>query len=133
MTAQFESYCKCTPELEPLTMTEKQWRAKKSYYNSIGVVGVSPGMKCFVNLKAWGSEFYWSIGLQVGVEYVVECCYRKWTTQKKLKMDLYCPFFDQSFDWNASAVRLYGLTLELKNDVILVDDNLSQLFPKLLE
>jgi hypothetical protein len=119
--------------LEPLTTTEKEWRAKRAYYNSIGIVGVSPGMKCFVNLKAWGTEFYWSIGLQVGVQYVVECCYQKWTTQRKLKIDMHCPFFNQSFDWNASTVRLYGLTLELKEDTILVDDNLSKLFPKLLE
>ena len=53
LTSQFESYCKCNPELEPLTMSEKEWRARNSDYNSRGMIGVAPGIECFVNLKAW--------------------------------------------------------------------------------
>ena len=64
---------------------------------------------------------------------MVKCQYKKWTTQRKRKIDLYCPFFKQSFDWDASTVRLYGMQFELLENMELVDDRLGQLFPALIQ
>jgi hypothetical protein len=132
-TAPFECYCRSIRELEPLTMSEKQWRILKSQYNSAGVVDVVPGGKCYVDLKAWGTEFYWSIGLNVGVRYMVECFYKKWTSDRRRKIDVHCPIFKQTFDWDATAVRLYGRNVELLDGMVLVDEHLIQQFPKLME
>ena len=132
-TAPYELYCRGIHELEPLTMSEKEWKKYRSQLNSQGVIGAAPGDTCYVDLKAWGEIFYWSVGLAVGVRYMVKCEYKKWTGSRKKKIDLYCPLFKQTFDWDATAVRLYGRNFELEEGMVLVDAHLIKEFPKLME
>ena len=97
----FQDYCKRCPELESLTMSEKEWRSARARYNAAGVVGVKPGDVCYVNLKAWGASYYESINLPTGTSYFVKCLYVKWTGQQRKKIDLRCRIFGQEFDWDA--------------------------------
>ena len=131
-SSPFQSYCYACPELEPLTMTVKEWDVCRREYNRVGVKGVAPGDICYVNLKAWNSLYYQSIGLPLGVTHVILCEYKKWTTQKKKKIDLYCPLFRDKFDWDAAAVRLYGTAKDLVEGMVLVDLALCEKYPKVL-
>ena len=128
----FKEYCLSLPELEPLTMSEKEWRVKKAEYNAAGVVGVVPGDFCLVNLKAWGSDYYFGVGLPLGITHVVQCNYVKWTNSKRKKIDLTCQFFKQHFEWDAVAVRMYGRTVELCDQMVLVDGEMVERYPALM-
>jgi len=130
-SAPFREFCQSLPELEPLLFTEKDWRVRQSSYNAGGVVGVEPGQSCYVTLRAWGSDYYHSVGLPRGSIYVVLCKYTKWTTKKKKKIDLKCEFFKKSFDWDATAVRLYGLALQLQDDMVLITEEMTVEYPNL--
>ena len=125
----FIEYCNTLPELEPLRMTDKLWRDQRSRYNSKGVLGVEPGDKCYVNLKSWGSDYYEALGLPMEHTYLVECFYTKWTSSRRKKIDLHCPIFGQRFDWDATAVRLYGQLSELPPHAVLVDQSLVECYP----
>jgi len=98
------------------------------------VVGVEPGDICYVNLKAWGDEYYKSLDLPVGHRYVVECLYINWTTTNKRRIDVICPLFnDQVFEWDATAVRMYGMSFELSPDTVLVDRIFCRKYPRVME
>ena len=62
---------------------------------------------------------------------MVLCKYTKWTTKKKKKIDLKCEFFKKSFDWDATAVRLYGLALQLQDDMVLITEEMTVEYPNL--
>ena len=127
----FVDYCFSLPELEPLTLSVVEWRVRKGQYNAQGVVGVQPGDSCYVNLKTWGDEYYRSLELPIA-EYVVHCAYLKWTSPRRRKIDLRCALFRQTFEWDATAVRLYGMVTQLKDNMVLVDQLFCQTYPKVL-
>ena len=129
----FQLYCSSNPELEPLTMSANQWKLQKSQYNRDGIIGVQPGDLCYVDLKAWGDGYFRSLNLPVGRKYVVECSYIKWTNTKRNKIDVICPLFhNQVFEWNATAVRLYGMSAMLLPAMMLVDESFCREFPGVL-
>jgi hypothetical protein len=128
----FKKYVLSCPELEPLTMSAADWKSKRSSCNAQGVVGVVPGLVCYVNLKSWGDGYYRSLDLPAGWRFVVQCSYMDWTSSRKLKIDVHCPLFNQTFAWNAVAVRLHGMCLELKPEMILVDAKFCETYPKIL-
>jgi hypothetical protein len=125
----FEVFCRSLRELEPLLYTVKEWRMISSLQNSRGIINVVPGQECFVTLRAWGSDYYHFTGLPMGLQYMVLCTYTKWTDKKKKKIDMHCKFFKQSFDWNATAVRLYGMNFALTDGMVLVTDDLKGRYP----
>ena len=130
----FQNYILAHRELEPLTMTSAEWRLLKSQYNRQGIVGVSPGDICYVLLKAWGDGYFQSLLLPIGPLYVVECSYVKWTTAKKNMIDVRCSLFnDVVFEWNATAVRMYGMSSLLSPDMVLVDELFCQRYPMVLK
>ena len=129
----FQVYISSHRELEPLTLTAAEWKITRSRYNRQGVVGVQPGDTCFVLLKSWGVGYFQSLLLPNGPLYVVECVYVKWTTAKKKKIDVRCPLFnDEIFEWDATAVRMYGMSFILSSQMVLVDSSFCQRYPKIL-
>jgi hypothetical protein len=130
-SAPFETYCRSLPELEPLLYTEKEWRLRSSQLNSKGVVGVVPGQICYVTLRAWGSDYYRDIGLPEGFRYVVPCEYVQWNGPSRKKIELFCEFFNVTFRWDATAVRLHGMLFALADGVTLVDEDLRRRFPRI--
>jgi hypothetical protein len=131
-SAPFQHYCRLHAELEPITMTLREWKVRSVSYNNQGIVGVTPGQMCYVNLKSWGWGYFQSLQLPIGKIYVVECNYTKWTRGKK-KIDLYCPLFNQHFEWNGTAVRLYGMISALSSNMVVVDTSFCQTYPRILE
>jgi len=131
--APFHEYISLHPELEPLTMSATKWRQRSAEYNKQGIIGVAPGDICFVNLKSWGNKYFQLLLLPSGPIYVVECHYVKWTTSQRKKIDLHCPLFRQSFDWDATDTRLYGMHRALLPNMVLVDDKFCEQYPKVLE
>ena len=94
-------------------------------------MGVNLGDICFVTLRAWGAEYYHSLDLPVGSNYVVVCEDLKWTDRRRKKVDLFCGLFRTTFDWNAADVRQYGSCLAMDESMILVDDGVCERFPKI--
>jgi hypothetical protein len=130
----FQDYVSMHRELEPLTLTSAEWKITKSRYNQQGVIGVHPGDICYVLLKSWGANYFQALLLPIGPLYVVKCLYVRWTTAKKRKIDMRCPLFnDKVFEWNATAVRMYGMSFELSPEMILVDSAFCHRYPKVLE
>jgi hypothetical protein len=132
----FRDYCNSIPELIPLLHSLNEWKKLRTQMNSEGIKGVQPGLTCYVNLRAWGWDYYSSIGLDEYLtrHYVVECRYIKWTHKSnKKKIDLKCPLFGQHFEWSAVDVLAYGKVFELDPSMILVDEVLCQRFPSILE
>ena len=125
----FELYCLGLPQLEPLLYTERAWRTRKASLNAAGVVGVVLGDSCYVDLRAWGPGYYHSLKLPMGHRYVVLCTYLKWTDKRRRKVDVRCQLFDTVFEWNATDVRLYGLSLVLEDTMVLVDEKFCEEFP----
>jgi len=132
-SSQFQLYIRSHPELEPLIMSADDWRTKSAEYNRLGIIGVNPGQVCFVNLKSWGAEYFRSLNLPLGMTYVVQCQYIKWTTPRRKKIDMHCSLFSQRFEWDATSTRLYGMFSHLRSDMVLVDENFCQQHPKVLE
>ena len=134
-SAPFVAFCSSKPELEPLTHTVEEWRKQKKVINAEGVQGVEPGDTCYVDLRAWGWGYLENTGLPDILDniYVVPCKYVKWTSQKKLKIDVKCELFDQLFEWAAVDVNAYGRQLAVTDNMILVDQELCRTYPKILE
>ena len=134
-SAPFENFCRIRPELMSLLYTVAEWKKRRSQINAQGIQGVQPGMECFVDLRAWGWDYYASIGLPdfFRKTYVVLCRYVKWTNSRKTKIDVRCGIFDQLFEWTAVDVQAYGLRMDLEDGMTLVDDDLSRRYPKLME
>ena len=59
----------------------------------------------------------------------VSCEYVRWTTPRRKKIDLYCALFRQSFDWDTTAVKLYGMVFELAMDMVLVTAEIVEAYP----
>ena len=131
----FENFCRFHPELMPLLYTVAEWKKQRSQINARGIRDVRPGQKCYVDLRAWGWDYYESIGLpdMVRKTYVVLCKYVKWTNSKKTKIDVRCELFGQFFEWTSVDVQAYGLKMDLEDMMILVDEDFSRDYPKLLE
>ena len=134
-TEKFVVFCESKPELKPLLYTLGEWKRLKAEINAGGIQGVEPGMTCFVNLRAWGWDYFEQIGLPDTMErnYMVPCEYLKWTNSKKKKMDVRCDLFGQLFEWSAIDVDAYGRNLVLTDDMVLVNEALCQEHPKLLK
>ena len=127
----FRDYVLSQPKLEPLTCLADVWKQKAAEINRLGIQGVTPGTSCFVNLKSWGDEYYRLLDLPVGKIYVVLCDYVKWTNRSRKRIDLYSPLFNQSFEWNAVATRMYGMCSTLNSDMILVNSHFCDSHPKI--
>lgn len=131
----FQRYCESLPQLSSLLHTVEQWKRIKSDTNSRGIQRIIPGQLCYVDLRAWGWDYFSSIGLPDvnATVYVVTCRYVKWTNSTRKKIDLICKLFNQRFEWSATDVDAYGRHHELRNDMILVDGDLCAKYPKILE
>ena len=66
------------------------------------------------------------------VVYVVQCEYVKWTNASRKKIDLVCKLFNQLFEWSAADVEAYGRCHELKQHMMLVNEDLCARYPKIL-
>ena len=132
-SSPFKDYCELYAKLEPIRMPAAVWKVQRSRYSAQPITDVKPGDRCFVNLKAWGDGYFRALQLPFGPRYVVECSYVRWTNARKKKIDVYCPIFDQLFEWDAVAVRLHGLSNHLIQGMILVDVEFGKEYPKVME
>ncbi len=132
----FEDFCLNTSELRPLLVSLKEWKVEAASLNRIGITTVSPGDKCFVDLRAWGHGYYDALPMEdkyAGVRYVVECRYTQWSYKGRHdRIDLHCPLFKLKFIWSAVDVMLYGMHMELAQGFILVDEELCRRFKEIL-
>jgi hypothetical protein len=131
----FEKFCLSKPELQPLLYTLDEWKKKRREINAKGIAGVKPGEVCYIDLRAWGWSYMKNIGLPDIFEktYVIQCRYMKWTGSKKQKIDVRCDLFDQLFEWTAVDVNAYGRNLFLTEKMVLIDEELCRMYPKILE
>jgi hypothetical protein len=94
---------------------------------------VSPGEKCLVDLRAWGSG--WFKGLELpweGKWYAVECNYVQWENKKRTRILVSCSLFKQQFIWKNSDIMRYGMVKELSESMVLVDEIFCKSYPRVL-
>ena len=97
--------------------------------------GVQPGQEVYINLRAWGADFYDALSLPdcYVTNYVVLCRYKRWAGKRRLRIDLYCPLFDTTYEWSAYDVYCYGLCFDFNpSTMVLVDSEFCKSFPDIL-
>lgn len=102
--------------------------------NKETIKDVKAPQKVFVNLRAWGWNYYNNIGLPDAdaTNYVVECVYTGFYNSRRLKIDIYSKLFNETYVWRNSDVKCYGLAFEKKDEWILVNDSLYRAYPRIL-
>lgn len=131
-TIQFESYVRKERPLTPLLYTLSDWKRvlRESYKD---VLGVAPGDCCYVDLRAWGNDYFQLLALPGGVRYVVECRYIRWEGKGRRRIVLGCKLFRKEFAWGAFDVYAYGTCFQLTDGMVLVDLDFCKLYPAILE
>lgn len=129
----FMRFCERCPPLTPLLTTEKDWRSKKAALDARPIEEVKPGEKCYVDLRAWGGEWFEMLKLpfHCGKTYVVECKYVKYDNRTRTRMLLRCDLFGQEFVWKNSDILCYGKIGALHDDLIVVDRDFCNKYPQI--
>ena len=134
-TSQFQSFCEQKPQLFPLLFSAAMAKSERPRLKRIPIEGVSPGQTIYVDLRAWGSDFYDELNLPncYITMYVVECSYVRWAGRRQLRIDLYCPLFQSTYEWSAYDVHCYGRVTEFDpSTMVLVDAAFCQQYPNIL-
>ena len=134
-TSQFQSFCEQKPQLFPLLFSAAMAKSERARLKRIPIEGVSPGQTIYVDLRAWGSDFYDELNLPncYTTMYVVECSYVRWAGRRQLRIDLYCPLFQSTYEWSAYDVHCYGRVTEFDpSTMVLVDAAFCQQYPNIL-
>ncbi len=133
-SAQFQAYCEANAPLKPLMFSLDGWVKWCASENRKSIGLVHPGLVCYVDLRAWGSDWYASCKLPEAflTVYVVSCEYTAWENPGKSRIGLYCRLFKQRFVWKNSDIVRYGLITSLSGDMVLVDEGFAEKFPSVL-
>jgi hypothetical protein len=102
---------------------------------SYRVVGdVSPGEECYVDLKAWGYDYFAALELPVtNKTYVVRCNYLRWNDAGHKRIVLGSQIFASVFSWDAFSVFAYGMEKLFDDNVmVLVDEEFCVHYPLVL-
>ena len=131
----FHEYIFSVPELFPLRFSAKEAVQQKTKLKKCVISTVIPGDVVFVNLRAWGADFYDALELPNAYDtlYVVQCVYKRWAGRKRITIDVYCSLFNSTFEWSAYDVQNYGTTRDFNPDtMVLVDSAFCARFPNIL-
>ncbi len=132
-TLQFEEYCRNRTQLFPLLFSDKIWKKRMREVNMIGINMVSPGITFYLDLRYFGDAYYQSLQLPNSdlIIYVVECRYIKFLHKDETIIVAECPLFKQKYNFNATAVYLYGCNFKLNDKMKLIDNNFVLQFPQI--
>ena len=131
---QFKNFCRENAPLMPLLHSEKGWREFCLRCDREEISGICLGKECYVDLRAWGSEWFKGLELPHMVEkiYVVECKYLQWENKRKTRVLVSCNLFGQRFIWKNSDVMRFGMVVELSVSMVLVDRGFCEGNPRIL-
>jgi hypothetical protein len=132
----FEEYCRSHPPLFPLIFSDKEFRSRRAAMRKQPINTLQPGDFIFVDLRAWGAEFYSLLQLPDSDHalYVVECECKRWAGRSSLHIDVHCPLFDVVFMWDAYCVHRYGGYLAYDvSKMVLVDATFCKQHPQVLK
>jgi hypothetical protein len=109
-TVQYETYCRSRPELYPLIFDAKTATKRISELNSTPIIEAQPGDTVLVDLRCYGAGWYDTSDLEDKhrTSYLLEYQYVKWKSNKHLKIQVYCPIFNETFIVDHVFVKLYG-------------------------
>jgi hypothetical protein len=94
----FRCYCERNAPLLPPLYGAQGWKLESSSLDKKPIESVVIGSESFVDLRAWGWNWFHQCGLpnERGKNYTVCCKYIQWEN-KLTRVQLYCPLFRQSF------------------------------------
>ena len=131
-TVQFEDFVRANRPLQPLLYTLEAWKRLRRE-SHCEVKEVEPGDRCYVDLRAWGSGYFLSLGLPSACVHVVQCEYLRWVGRGKRRILLRCDLFGQEFTWDAWCVYSYGSDKVLGEGMVLVDRAFCEANPLVLK
>lgn len=133
-TIQFRTFCESHPPLQPLLTTEKEWKTIAGNMNKKMIAGVKPGDTCFVDIRAWGWQWFRDCNLPDPnkLVYVVTCDYVSYENKSKKKILISCPLFKEKFYWRNSDIVCFGMVFNLSVNTILVDAKFCEKYPQVL-
>lgn len=132
----YEEFCRRHRPLFPLIYTRNQAQTKRSDFLRRDITEVVPGQIVFVDLRAWGAEWYRQMNLpnKDHTNYVVECRYLDFTRRSRKRITLECPLFHQIYTWSAYDIYLYGTVDQFDlRTMVLVDSSFISNYPRLLD
>ena len=113
---------------------------ERAAINKIDITEVQPGDKVFIDLRRWDECWYDQLGLpnSYTLKHVVEAVYTVWdksknkqTNHKRIKLRV--NLFDEDLMFNHYEVYCWGqVNVFIPSDMILVNEELVNLFPKIL-
>lgn len=135
---QFIQFCKENVQLKMLLYTTKEWESICVKLRQQPIKSIQPGMKCFIDLRAWGFGYYLRSGLPINElemkKYVVECDFVEWKNAKQTRVKMCAKIFNQEFFFSNVEIERYGLQTEFDSEkMILVDEALCEQYPNLLK
>lgn len=132
-TQQFMQFCEKWSPLLPLCFSVREWKEFCKREDSRPITILTPGMKCYVDVRAWGVEWFISLDLPdwKTMIYVVECRVIRFDNRSKTKIVMTSKIFNQTFTWKNSDVLRYGNYLHLVIGMTLIDDAFIKRFPQL--
>jgi hypothetical protein len=96
----FENYCRSKPELTPLIYSQKEANRMRVALNKSPITEVQPGDTVYVDLRSYGATWYHNLPLpdKDHTTYYLAYRYTRWIGRQKLKIEAYCPVFNEYFD-----------------------------------
>ena len=129
----YVNFCQSLPELKPLVSTVAAAKAWLQATNATPIPGDLPGRQAFIDIRAFGADWYQTLdlpNLHTAV-YYAPCRYGKWASPRR-KIKLHCETLKLTRTVDHVFVQMYGsLLTEPTSDAHMVDAALVAAYPKL--
>ena len=131
-TVAYEMYCRSKPELYILVLTEAQARKHISEINKRNITTLQPGDIFYLDLRAYGSEWYQSLKLPEAdfSIYVTECYVETWGSHHK-SLEIKDKTLGKEFIFKNYDIVSYAYRRNLENGEILIDEDLLRRYPQI--
>jgi hypothetical protein len=128
----FEDYIRRNPALSPLLYLAKDVPQYLRDLQQLPITEVSPGDWIYLDLRTFGSAWYFSLGLPDAdfTAYVVHCQYSRWIRAGRI-IELHCPLFQEMYQVRRDYILHYGLHRDLAETMTVVDSEFVRQFPSL--
>ncbi len=140
--AAYVKFCESRPELWSMLFTTAVAKKVKTALNKDQIFGVDVGDVRYVDLRAFGQEWYNGIGDEAlkpvlpnedTTIYVVPVVMYQWLNKLHTKVRMKCDILNIFVDWNHDMMKSWGQYEVLRDDFVLVNEAFVRKFPQVVK
>ena len=140
--AAYVKFCESRPELWSMLLTTAVAKKVRNALNKDRIPGVDVGDVRYVDLRAFGQEWYNGIGDEAlkpvlpdedTTIYVVPVVMCQWLNKGHTKLRIKCETLNIFVDWNHDMVKSWGQYEVLRDDFVLVNEAFVRKFPQVVK